>query len=938
MRGSAALGKSTAERGGRPPRRFPCDGELRHGLRYLHGAAFRHELRCPRIAAFRHGLRYPHGAAFFQGLRYPCIALVLLALAPAAVALAQQDAQSPAEPSPVEPPALELLEPDAGIAGDSDGVDADAQGSAPSGSPRTRYNLALDEFGNGAIESAVDGFLAARDEAGADVDLRYRSAFNLGVALAARADAEQTEAPERAIETLRTSAAWFNDAIRLAPQTDEDARVNLEVVLRRIQQLADQLNQGNGLEARLDRIIDDQRGLRDSVRGLHAAIEAEGAGAEPIGFQREFEELATLERTLLAEAGSIGDLAAEERALIEAGDEAERTEQERIRALQLDALNAWLQQARQSLSDARRRLRRLEAERAHERAEGALAELKRAREQLLDPVTVLRRVAQDQTLLLSHTQALALLASGNLRLDAEDGPAAVPPPWLDAEHLSNRQDDVSARTGEVLARFGAGAQSEATEPPPDASPEQRRLFEAVREAVPLLRSALAAMRDTEVSLATAALGSAVESEAEALRMLYRAIERFAGLRDLIELAYADQTQAVGLLTPAEDGSPLAELSTEARADAVGEAVDANLDRLERLESLLADERAAASNAAGAAGNGEGSGGLQGASEPEADEQGAVASDASGEPGARGDGDDTGDASDRGGPGNGSGVDDARGADGPGADAEQLQAIIERFDLAEQLRAEAAATLESLNAVLAGDADGAAGEPLGLASEALASISELRRLFFNIVEHLQELLAAQADTYDRTAAFGIAAADALDDELAAELGLATERQNEHTRTADALTQALFEQADAASAAPAAGLAGGQAQPSGEQFAQAAEEVRAASGSMQSAGIGLADATDGSGALTPDLEPILGDQLEAMARLENAIRLLQPPEQQQNQDDRQNEQQQQQEQRSQEQEMTQRQALSRLQAIRDREAERRRNRQQQPAQREPVERDF
>ncbi len=937
MRGSAALGKSTAERGGRPPRRFPCDAEIRHGLRYLHGAAFRHELRYPRIAAFRHGLRYPHGAAFFHGLRYPCIALVLLALAPAAVALAQQDAQSPAEPAQVEPPALELLEPDAGIAGDSDGVDADAQGSAPGGSPRTRYNLALDEFGNGAIESAFDGFLAARDEAGSDIDLRYRSAFNLGVALAARADTEQTGEPERAIETLRTSAAWFNDAIRLAPQTDEDARVNLEVVLRRIQQLADQLNQGNGLEARLDRIIDDQRGLRDSVRGLHTTIEAEGAGAEPIGFQREFEELATLERTLLAEAGSIGDLAAEERALIEAGDEAERTEQERIRALQLDALNAWLQQARQSLSDARRRLRRLEAERAHERAEGALAELKRAREQLLDPVTVLRRVAQDQTLLLSHTQALALLASGNLRLDAEDGPAAVPPPWLDAEHLGNRQDDVSARTGEVLARFGAGAGDEATEPPPDASVEQRRLFEAVREAVPLLRSALAAMRDTEVSLATAALGPAVESEAEALRMLYRAIERFAGLRDLIELAYADQTQAVGLLTPAEDGSPLAELSTEERADAVGEAVDANLDRLERLEGLLADERAAASNAAGAAGNGEGSGGLQGASEPEADEQGAVGSDASGEPGARGGGD-PGDTNDRGGPGNGSGGDDGRGAADPGADAEQLQAIVERFDLAEQLRAEAAATLESLNVVLAGDADGAAGEPLGLASEALASISELRRLFFNIVEHLQELLAAQADTYDRTAAFGIAAADALDDELAAKLGLATERQNEHTRTADALTQALFEQADAASAAPAAGLAGGQAQPSGEQFAQAAEEVRAASGSMQSAGIGLADATDGSGALTPDLEPILGDQLEAMARLENAIRLLQPPEQQQNQDDQQNEQQQQQEQRSQEQEMTQRQALSRLQAIRDREAERRRNRQEQPAQREPVERDF
>ena len=161
MRDLAALGNSLAESGGRSPRRFPCDAE------------FLRRLPCLRMA------------------------LVLLALAPAAAALAQQDAQSPAEPSPVEPPALELLEPDPGIAGDSDGVDTDVQDSAPTGSPRTRYNLALEEFGDGAIESAVDGFLAARDEAGADVDLRYRSAFNLGVALAARADAEQAEEPER---------------------------------------------------------------------------------------------------------------------------------------------------------------------------------------------------------------------------------------------------------------------------------------------------------------------------------------------------------------------------------------------------------------------------------------------------------------------------------------------------------------------------------------------------------------------------------------------------------------------------------------------------------------------------------------------------------------------------------------------------------------------
>ena len=790
--------------------------------------------------------------------------ILLVLLVPVAAALAQQDAPPQTE---VEPPEFVVQEPERS--------DPEAQGAALAPNPRARYNLALDELGNGETEDAVEGFLAARDEAGADVELRYRSAFNLGVALASQADAEQPDAPERAIETLRTSAAWFNDAIRLAPGADDDARVNLEIVLRRIQQLADQLNQGNRLEARLDRIIDDQRGLRDSVRRLYAAIESEGAGAEPVGFQREFEELATLERTLLAEAGGIGDLAEEERSLIEAKNETERTEQERMRAFALDGMNSYLQQARQSLGDARRRLRRLEAERAHDRAEGALAELKRAREQLLDPITVLKRVAQDQTLLLTHTQALALLRGGNLRLDTQDQAAAVPPAWLNAEHLGNRQDDVSARTGEVLARFGAGAGDQATEPPPDASPEQRRLLEAVREAVPLLQSALAAMRDIEVSLATAALASAAESGTEALRMLYRAIERFAGLRDLIELAYADQTRAVALLTPSTDGTPIAELTTEERARAVTEAADSNLDRLDRLEGLLADERAAAQSEAAAA------------------EQGGQ------------------------------------------ADEEGLQAVLERYDLAEQLRVTAAAALEDLSAVVADVARGAeAAEPLGPATEALASIEELRRLFFSIVEHLQELLAAQADTYDRTAALGISAAA---DELGAELGFAAERQDEHARTADSLAQVLVEQADSSGAAGAAGTAAEQ--PLGEQLSAAAEEVRAAAGSMQAAGVGLADTTERTASASPDLEPILSDQLEAMAHLENAIRLLQPPQQQQNQGDGQDEQQQQQqEQRRQEEEMTQRQALSRLQAIRDREAERRRNREQQPVQRQPVENDF
>jgi anthranilate/para-aminobenzoate synthase component I len=136
---------------------------------------------------------------------------------------------------------------------------------------------------------------------------------------------------------------------------------------------------------------------------------------------------------------------------------------------------------------------------------------------------------------------------------------------------------------------------------------------------------------------------------------------------------------------------------------------------------------------------------------------------------------------------------------------------------------------------------------------------------------------------------------------------------------------------------AAAAGGdpQAQQALETINEAAGEVHAAAGSMDDATY-LLDEAVGQYAeeSCPDLEPVLEEQLEAMAHLENAIRLLQPPRQQQQ--DRQQQQQRQQPQ-PQEDEMSRRQAERRLQAIREREAERQRDRSeaQQP---EPVEKDW
>ena len=136
--------------------------------------------------------------------------------------------------------------------------------------------------------------------------------------------------------------------MRLAPRGDDDARINLELVSKWILQLADQINEGDGLEARLDRLIDDQRGIRDQVRGLLGEVASAGAGAEPVGFATDFEALAVRERTLMAEVGDCVDLAAEERLFIEQMPEEERSPDQQGRAYQLAAMTDYLERARGS--------------------------------------------------------------------------------------------------------------------------------------------------------------------------------------------------------------------------------------------------------------------------------------------------------------------------------------------------------------------------------------------------------------------------------------------------------------------------------------------------------------------------------------------------------------------------------------------------------------
>ena len=791
--------------------------------------------------------------------RLKWMAALLLAM-PAAFA-SQAPATSP--PAPAE---------------NAEDATAEAPAAPTDASPRAQYNHALGRLQAGAFEDAAAGFLTARDAAGTDATLRYRAAFNLGLALAGQADAAADAKPAATLSTLRSSAAWFHDAARLAPEQDDAARVNLELVLKRIERLADSINRGNTLQARLSAIIDDQRGVRDGIRGLLTDIDAQGAGAQPTGFKDDFEALAARERALLAEAAAVADLGAAERGHLDGLDAP--TPEQGARGAQLEAMERYLQRGRQSLGDARRRLRRLEGERAHRRADAALGELKRAREQLQDPLATLQAIVRDETALLSHTAALAAFTAGRVRAE-EGGETQAAPPWLTPRHLVNRQEDAAARTGATLRHVEAAAApadaADAVEPAADEA-AVRRVRQAAAEALPHLSDGLAAMRDAIAALENGTFDTAVEAEAKAVRSLNQAIERFADLRGLIELAYADQSQATALLTPPPDNAEAPAtppLSADERTRAVTALAHDNRERLTRMAPLLREAL----------------------TPPPAD---------------------------------------ADATDDAGAE-EAAQAARQRHELAETHRSGALRELDALLGAL-GAAAPSGAKALPPAQAALGHIEALRRLFFSFVEHLEALIAEQSDTHDRAATLQF---EAQLDRLVPEMELVAQRQAEHAATGDALAAALAQSADAAEP-PTPGDPAANEPADAEALAKATAELRAGATHMHGANAIMAAAAEAAAAASPDLAPALDEQVAAIERLENALKLLQPPRQDDGGDNGGGQAGQQQAQEAapqpdEEERMSQRQAMRRLQSIRDRDAQRRRDRRETHPP-DPVEKDW
>lgn len=753
---------------------------------------------------------------------------------------------------------------------------------------RDTYNEGVAALARGEYEAAEKALLEARNLAGVDPELVFRATYDLGVAFAAHADQIRNDKDadlSKAVTLAETSRWWFGDAARLRPD-HADTATNLGIMRARVQALSDELRKGEGkLEVRLDRLINDQRTVLDGAREAWLAVKIAGGG-DPLAQQGTLTQLADRERGIVAEAGVVGDLAADEIDAIGKKPDDKRSDEEKVRVVQLKNLDLYLIEGRAKIAEARRKLQELAAEDGVARAEAALTALKRAREQLLDPITVLQQIARDQLAVAQET-AFGAPKPGALG----DAPAELPE-WLAPPLIAVRQGSVRDRLEEVRARMSAASekpaadgQDPATAPAKPEDPKQQKLLERVRAALPAIGDASGEMDRARQALIAKQVAQALDNEQAALAALARAIEQFSDLKQIIELAYGEQQQLVQLLGP----EAAKQLDGRERAKQTRDALSRNLARMPRIQELLADETA------------------------QLDEQAAQAAQKAGEPP----------------PGTPpGGLQDPKAAEAHKQQAEQAAKQVaeakQQMARAEELRSEAQVALAALDKALTGGKD-----PVAPAKQADVALTELRKLFFSVIEHLKELIREQGETRDQTSAASSEDQFTREPKLPGLIG----RQEGHAALAQSITEALAAQADAANQQPQG--QGAQGQPDGKALAEAAEEVRKAQGEMGNARgtlVKARDATQSSESLKPGVE----SQGKAIEHLENALKRLQPPQDKNNQDQQQ--QQQQQDQQDQKQEQQQQQQGGAGQRARDQDAQRQRDRRNAESANDPVEKDW
>ncbi len=704
----------------------------------------------------------------------------------------------------------------------TDTTDAPAASSERDEDPRARFNRGNAALAEGEPIAAATAFRAARRDAPDDPELRYAATYNLGFAAMARADAEET--PEASLAALHEAADWFREAVALRAD-DEDPRHNLEVALRRALILADEIAQAEkgDLETVLDGLIERQRahaGGAAQLLGAMANLDGPAAEGAIEHLRPAFDAAATDQRVLRAEADELAERVVRERdAILQMAEDA-RSPEDSLRAVQLEGVLVYVDAGIERMGGARRQLRLARPERAYRRAAAALGELKRARDQLRDPVQQIDVLIAETGELVQKTAVL--LASSAPSPDGDDRPEA--PAFLTPTSLGEDARRLADRVGELAGRLAAAAADAANAdpaadaPPQPGAPDPEVLRQALAAAAPLVGEAASALEDATASVVAEALRDALSSEASAGRALADAQEHFFDLARLLAVTHEDEAQIAEIATT--DEAAIAAVRDE-YAPLAAELQAKNLARARRLEDLLARERAQAFAAAAQAG----------ADAPTPTEDGAPTP----------------------------------------AELEK-----QRFDAADALLA--AATGEMEVARLGFEANALDWASSGAhAVNARDHLEALRSLFYSLVEHLQALARDQVDLSDETNE--VAALSTLDDatdardatdatrspESQARAEALAERQAELEPRAGGLADVLLEQSQAP---PPDGVDETEAEQGRERLRRAAEHVAGAQLAMGNARAGLADEA-------APFETIQAEQTVAVEELAAAIELLSPP---------------------------------------------------------------
>ena len=478
--------------------------------------------------------------------------------------------------------------------------DSDPQQPAPDvpgdENPRTTYNRAVRKMDDHA-EEAIALFATAAERADTDASLRFACFYNLGWSTARFAERYVDEEPQKSLRLLQDAAQHLQQAIRIRPE-EPDARYNLEIVMRRIIQVSDAIAQKEAptIETDLAELLSRQRELLHAAGTLvqqHRNLAAVDASeSEPL--VRQFRQLATRQRLIRSDTESLlADLLAEvDRKEAEAdtasqrgapggagaaapGDEDDPPgNQAAARAYILRAAAQSLRPAIQRMGQARRDLRLRQGGRAVRRTSYAFQALRSAQDQLQPPDQRLKLLLAEAQQQLQQTRQLA-----DFRRSDQEQNASALPVWLTVDLLADTQQLYNDRLGnlrELISIYATRTESDDQTVQQPTDPDWPEIGSRVE-------SALSEFDATLRHLQADTPRPAAESLATGIEHLSNAVEFLLDLRGMIETTYQYELflqqllEASGRIAPANRSDLFSQgalLQTK------------NLTRIDRIETMV----------------------------------------------------------------------------------------------------------------------------------------------------------------------------------------------------------------------------------------------------------------------------------------------------------------------------------------------------------------